>query len=145
MDTNPNPALFDHGGRNTITTRMTAAERLEWLCQRKEDAVACQDFDAAAELRDRADVLRALMKRKSQTNSREGWEKVSANQKQIDGDHYHSEIQPWDFIVANDIPFLEGNVIKYICRHRKKNGVRDLEKAKHYLEKLIEVETEKSQ
>ena len=66
-----------------------------------------------------------------------------ANDRQVDGDHYQTEIQPWDFIVANEIPFLEGNVIKYVCRHREKNGVRDLMKAKHYLEKLIEVEQSK--
>ena len=66
-----------------------------------------------------------------------------ANTKQVDGTHYKEfGIQPWDFIVANDIPYLEGNVIKYICRHKDKNGLRDLEKAKHYIEKLIEVYSE---
>ena len=67
----------------------------------------------------------------------------SANDKQVDGTHYQTEIQPWDFIEANKLTFLEGNVIKYVCRHRAKNGVRDLMKAKHYLEKLIEVEQSK--
>ena len=51
--------------------------------------------------------------------------------------HYKSKIQPVDFIVANDIPFIEGNIIKYICRHRSKGGVNDLLKAQHYLEMLI--------
>lgn len=65
----------------------------------------------------------------------------TANDVQIGGDHYKSHpIQPWDFIVANDLGFLEGNVVKYVCRFRKKNGLADLEKAKHYLDKLIEVE-----
>ena len=68
---------------------------------------------------------------------------MSANDKQVDGEHYQIEIQPWDFIEANDLTFIEGNVIKYVCRHRQKNGLRDLEKAKHYLEKLIEIETAK--
>ena len=67
----------------------------------------------------------------------------SANDKQVDGTHYQTEIQPWDFIEANKLTFIEGNVIKYVCRHRAKNGVRDLMKAKHYLEKLIEVEQSK--
>ena len=75
----------------------------------------------------------------SSTNSNNN----SANDKQVDGTHYQTEIQPWDFIEANKLTFLEGNVIKYVCRHRAKNGVRDLMKAKHYLEKLIEVEQSK--
>jgi hypothetical protein len=65
---------------------------------------------------------------------------MSANDKQINGDHYRGAIQTWDYIVANDLGFLEGNVIKYVTRFRKKNGVQDLLKAQHYLQKLIEVE-----
>ena len=54
----------------------------------------------------------------------------------------HSKAKPiqlWDFISGNGIPYLEGNAIKYLCRHREKGGVADLEKAKHYIEKLIEI------
>lgn len=66
----------------------------------------------------------------------------NANDTQIDGNHYKGKaIQPWDYIVANDIPYLEGNVIKYVSRWRDKGGVNDLRKARHYLDKLIEVET----
>lgn len=53
-------------------------------------------------------------------------------------DHYDYKIQPVDFILANDIPFCEGNVIKYICRWKLKNGRDDLVKAKHYIEMLIQ-------
>ena len=66
-----------------------------------------------------------------------------SNSKQVDGNHYQTEIQPWDFIEANKLTFIEGNIVKYVARHRKKNGVRDLMKAKHYLEKLIEIEQSK--
>ena len=60
---------------------------------------------------------------------------------QVSGDHYKGyKIQPVEFIHANEIPYMEGNVIKYICRHRDKNGLADLEKAKHYIELLIELE-----
>lgn len=53
--------------------------------------------------------------------------------------HYKDKaIQPWDFIVSNNLGYLEGNVIKYISRWRQKGGVEDLRKAKHYIEKLIE-------
>lgn len=54
--------------------------------------------------------------------------------------HYKDKpIQPWDFIVSNNLGYLEGNVVKYISRWKEKNGVEDLRKAKHYIEKLIEV------
>lgn len=67
-----------------------------------------------------------------------------ANNTQVGGDHYKSQaIQPWDFIVSNNIGFLAGNVIKYVTRFEKKNGVEDLKKARHYLDKLIEVESQK--
>jgi hypothetical protein len=60
---------------------------------------------------------------------------------QVDGDHYKQmKIQPVEFIHANGIPYLEGNVIKYVSRWRSKNGVADLKKAKHYIELLIELE-----
>lgn len=64
---------------------------------------------------------------------------MNANEKQIAGDHYKSmPIQAWDFILENKLGYMEGNIIKYISRWQRKNGVADLEKAKHYLEKLIE-------
>lgn len=60
---------------------------------------------------------------------------MSALSVQQGGSHYKNYvIQPVEFIVKNDINFLEANVIKYVCRHRAKNGLEDLEKAIHYLE-----------
>lgn len=54
------------------------------------------------------------------------------------GNHYkQNKIQPIDFIYENNIPFIEGNIIKYILRHKHKNGLEDLKKAKHYLDILI--------
>lgn len=64
---------------------------------------------------------------------------MSANDKQVDGQHYQKPIQPWDYITLNRLGYLEGNIIKYVTRYKEKNGMRDLEKAKHYLDKLIEV------
>lgn len=66
-------------------------------------------------------------------------ETPTANSKQISGDHYQIPIQPWDYIIQNDLGYLEGNIIKYVTRWKKKNGKDDLLKALHYLEKLIEV------
>lgn len=68
---------------------------------------------------------------------REGY-RVTTKDTQIGGSHYQAPIQPIDFIVKNDIKWREANVIKYVFRHAKKNGVEDLRKARHYLDMLIE-------
>ena len=66
---------------------------------------------------------------------------IKAIDVQIGGDHYkHCAIQPYDFIEANHLNFAEGSVIKYLMRHRKKGGVEDLKKAKHYIDLIIETE-----
>lgn len=65
----------------------------------------------------------------------------NALDRQVGGSHYKDlKIQPIEFIHANNIPFCEANAIKYLCRHRNKNGKQDLEKAKHYIDLLIELE-----
>jgi hypothetical protein len=64
---------------------------------------------------------------------------MSANNHQEGGDHYtRMTIQPWDFIIDNRLGFLEGNIVKYVCRWQLKGGIEDLRKAAHYLTKLIE-------
>lgn len=69
---------------------------------------------------------------------------MSSLEKQEGGDHYKKlAIQPVEYIHANGIGYFEGNVIKYVSRWREKNGVQDLEKAKHYIELLIELESKK--
>ena len=65
---------------------------------------------------------------------------TKANEVQVAGDHYKKQaIQTWDYIIANEIGYMEGNVIKYVSRWKDKGGVDDLKKAQHYLTKLIEV------
>lgn len=65
---------------------------------------------------------------------------MTANEEQVGGRHYITKpIQPWDYIIANGMGYLEGNIIKYISRYKEKDGLDDLIKASHYLEKLIEV------
>lgn len=65
----------------------------------------------------------------------------AASEIQVGGSHYRDfAIQPAEFIHKNAIGFLAGNVIKYVCRHGKKNGVEDLKKARHYIDLLIEHE-----
>lgn len=67
-----------------------------------------------------------------------------ANKIQVGGTHYKGKsIEPWDYIVANNIGFLDGTAIKYLTRWREKGGVEDLKKAQHYIQKLIEVTSKK--
>jgi hypothetical protein len=71
-------------------------------------------------------------------------EAFNALDKQVAGNHYKDlPIQPVEYIYANALGYFEGNVVKYISRWRKKNGIADLEKAKHYIELLIELESRK--
>lgn len=64
---------------------------------------------------------------------------MSANNKQEGGHHYRNlSMQPWDYIIANNLGYMEGNIIKYVTRYKEKGGVEDLKKARHYLDKLIE-------
>ncbi len=70
----------------------------------------------------------------------------SALDVQVGGDHYRSmKIQPIEYIHANNIPFAEGTVIKYVSRHRAKGGIADLEKARHVLDLLIELERKRAE
>ena len=59
--------------------------------------------------------------------------------KQVDGTHYKGmKIQPAQFVNENQLLFAEGNAIKYICRHKLKGKRKDIEKAIHYLEMILE-------
>jgi Protein of unknwon function (DUF3310) len=59
---------------------------------------------------------------------------------QVGGSHYKSfAIQPLEFIVKNNLDFLQGNVVKYVVRYKVKNGLEDLKKARHYLDMMIEL------
>lgn len=62
----------------------------------------------------------------------------TASAKQVGGTHYDGDLQPIDVIDAWDLDFYEGSALKYLARHRKKNGREDIEKAIHYLELLLE-------
>ena len=63
----------------------------------------------------------------------------SALDTQIGGDHYKTmKIQPITFIMENNLSFAVGNIIKYVCRYDKKNGLEDIQKARQYLDFLEE-------
>ena len=81
------------------------------------------------------DVIRDWSKHGATTDKKE------ADSYQVGGDHYKQHgVQPWDIITQYDLNFFAGNVVKYLLRYKYKNGVEDLEKAQHYLKKLIELE-----
>jgi len=64
---------------------------------------------------------------------------MKSYKKQVGGSHYKNyKIQPVEFIIKNNIGFVEGNIIKYVLRFKEKGGAVDLEKAKHYIELLID-------
>jgi hypothetical protein len=64
---------------------------------------------------------------------------MKSSKKQVGGNHYLKyKIQPVEFIIKNNIGFVEGNIIKYILRFKDKGGIADLKKAKHYIELLID-------
>ena len=65
---------------------------------------------------------------------------MAALDRQTTGTYYKHPIQPIEFIHKNNIPFMEANVIKYVVRHKNKNGVEDIDKAIHYLELIKELE-----
>lgn len=63
-----------------------------------------------------------------------------ASDMQVGGSHYSKyKIQPFVFAFENNMPFLEANVLKYIMRHKDKNGIEDLKKAKHYIQLAAEM------
>ena len=65
---------------------------------------------------------------------------LKATQRQIGGDHYKSySIAPIEFITKNKLSFIQGCIIKYICRFESKNGIEDLEKIKHYCDLQIQM------
>ena len=66
---------------------------------------------------------------------------MSQNNSQVGGTHYQTgEVQHWDFVKMHSIPYMEAQIIKYVMRHRAKNGAEDLAKARHFLDKLLEQE-----
>lgn len=64
---------------------------------------------------------------------------VGANATQVGGAHYKSQVQHWDFVAANNLDYFQGQITKYVYRWKNKNGLQDLEKAMHFLQKYMEL------
>jgi len=66
---------------------------------------------------------------------------TSALDTQVGGSHYkHYVIQPIEFFHKNKIPYPEAAIIKYVLRYKDKNGLEDLNKAKHIIDLMIEMD-----
>lgn len=66
---------------------------------------------------------------------------MQANEKQVGGDHYKTSFQHWDLVSRLKLPYMPAQITRYIARWRKKNGVEDLQKAIHYMQKFMEEES----
>jgi hypothetical protein len=64
---------------------------------------------------------------------------MGANDTQVGGSHYKTKYEHWDFVLDTGMGYLQGCATKYVARARKKNGLEDLNKALHYIDKLLEV------
>ena len=98
------------------------------------DAQGWDEYDKAME-----DAERAVEEMKKSVNGLTAMDIDQASARQVGGDHYRRlTIQPSDYILQNNLNWLEGNAIKYITRHSVKGGAQDIDKAIHYLELLKE-------
>ena len=101
--------------------------------------------DYVYQVRLKRDKEKAVVKRVAREDVRPVVQQVTTvtpNDIQVGGSHYKGQdIQPWDAIHAWGLGFFSGNVVKYVARHNQKGGVDDLRKARHYLDKLIELHT----
>jgi hypothetical protein len=88
------------------------------------------------------EAIKDTVKEKGFTKTDLKKQALKATLKQVGGSHYKDcKIQPVEFIVGNDLTFLEGNIIKYVTRHRRKGeGRKDIEKVIHYAEMILEME-----
>tara|TARA_R100000458_G_scaffold715_1_gene586 strand:- start:206 stop:496 length:291 start_codon:yes stop_codon:yes gene_type:complete len=88
------------------------------------------------------EAIKDTVKDKKNDFKKTDLKRLATRNKQIGGNHYKNlSIQPVDYIVENNLTYLEGNIIKYITRHRRKgDGKKDIEKVIHYAEMILEME-----
>lgn len=126
---------------------------LKYKIDRSTLAKYCRNNQVTAKKLKITTDAKTFMGNKNQLLLREAWfidenslidllsnhSKNDSNSYQVGGEHYKKfQYQPWDFIMDYDIPFALGLAIKYVIRHREKNGKNDLEKAIHCIKKAQE-------
>jgi hypothetical protein len=92
--------------------------------------------------KNKENVIRCSMHGECLTNPSTGMCAACENEEKYDSverpKHYtKGSIEVWDFIVDQGLDYMEGNVVKYVCRYKHKNGLEDLKKAQAYLNKII--------
>ena len=105
------------------------------------DVSAPEGLEERQERRERHDeyMARRTAEEKAMKKGTYEYEYGKPSDKQIGGSHYKDcVIQPVDYIVKNNLDFLEGNVVKYITLHKTKNGIEDIRKVIHYAELILE-------
>jgi len=127
----------------TFATPPNTATYLYW--NEKRIVITTDDEKANAEKQNQSminasiEYSRKLKAEQMAENTATEQQPINALQVQIAGDHYKTmKIQPVEYIMANNLDFCEGNIIKYVSRYKNKNGVEDLKKARHFLDILIE-------
>jgi hypothetical protein len=112
-------------------------EQSDWA-----DDIARAERDAAQgrfKIPQKADTMRRSLDDVSVDEWTKSNQDYLASKRQVGGDHYKEMvIQPLEFVVRNNLGFCEANAIKYVCRHHAKGGVKDIDKAIHYLQLLKE-------
>lgn len=105
-------------------------------CMEAQEFIDKVQADIVAE-----EAFKAVFTKEMQEEYQKMQAEDSPLKKQVGGSHYKKwAIQPVEYIHANNIPFCEGNAIKYLTRWRDKGGIADLEKARHFIDLLIELE-----
>jgi hypothetical protein len=98
---------------------------------REEQAERMKLFDEAVKLPDAVPIV--------DRNTPTIMEERQANERQVGGAHYRTSMQHWDYVWVNDLDYFQGQITKYVTRWKRKGGIQDLEKAKHFLDKYIEL------
>lgn len=138
----PPPVNFNIFGVKIVTLHYKAAKDVDFSRLYRVDSKACIETPP--------DFERGIISKSSpsigQAYSLTGEADSVELRGQVGGNHYAKcAIQPIDYIMANGLDYLQGNVIKYVTRYKDKNGVEDLEKAAHYLRIMIEREKQKDE
>ena len=111
---------------NTYSTCPTKEGSSKLLCEIESNNIFVES------LNQKEPVVEPLIEKPEPTN---------ALNVQVGGGHYKNfGIQPVEYIHANNLSFLEGNVVKYITRHKAKNGIEDIKKVIHYCQLIMELE-----
>lgn len=79
-------------------------------------------------------------RRKPSSGLLEGVRKYAKGDHEVGGSHYKMAIEPWDFIYANNLDFDTGNIVKYACRHKQKNGAEDIKKIISYAKHILKTQ-----